>query len=277
MKTSTNFVVYIAINKINYTCYIGYTNNFKRRKIEHKSQALNNSKCYIHNAIRKYGILNFIFDIIEICDTEIQVKEAEIFYIEYFKSLGIKLYNLTNGDEGVTMLIPSRQATKKTTKGHKLSKEHKYKISQSLKGRRPWNKDTKTPQKVKEKISLATQGKNNPMFGKHHSIETKQKISNAHIGMTYSDETKAKMSLNRSGKKNPNYGKHLSENAKNKISLANTGKRLGEQHPRAKFTQLEADQIRQEHRFGLSRKNLSKKYNVSKSVIDRIITYKTYI
>jgi len=38
------------------------------------------------------------------------------------------------------------------------------------------------------KISLATSGKNNPFYGKKHTIESKKKQSESHIGMLYSDE-----------------------------------------------------------------------------------------
>ena len=46
-------------------------------------------------------------------------------------------------------------------------------------------------------------GENNPMFGKHLSEETKEKIRRARLGQTPSEETKAKLSAARSGDKNP--------------------------------------------------------------------------
>lgn len=51
-------------------------------------------------------------------------------------------------------------------------------------------------------------GENNRFYGKHHSEETKQKISEAKRGHKDSLETRAKKSKARLGDKNPNYGVH---------------------------------------------------------------------
>lgn len=62
-------------------------------------------------------------------------------------------------------------------------------------------------------------GENNPMYGKHHSQETKNKLSN--MAKNWSDETHKKMSnsakerVKRLGP--PFQGKHLSEKAKEKL------------------------------------------------------------
>lgn len=61
-------------------------------------------------------------------------------------------------------------------------------------------------------------GENNVMFGKHHSEETKQKMSEAHKNM--SEATKRKISAANKGENNPFYGKHHSSETKRKISEA---------------------------------------------------------
>lgn len=90
-------------------------------------------------------------------------------------------------------------------KGRKRSDETKLKIKQS-------NKTTyKNP-----KTLLKFYGKNNPFYGKKHSIKTKLKISKTSKGRKHSiesklkmkgrklsDETKLKMSISRSGKNHP--------------------------------------------------------------------------
>ena len=58
----------------------------------------------------------------------------------------------------------------------------------------------------KRKMSEANLGENNSMYGKHHSKETKNKISENHTDM--------------SGEKNPNYGKTHSYESRRKISAA---------------------------------------------------------
>jgi hypothetical protein len=76
--------------------------------------------------------------------------------------------------------------------GKKHTEEHKQKISKSLKGRVTWNKGIPQTFKVKQKISLAVRGKNNPFYGKKHTLETRLKMSRNHADV--------------SGKKNPMYG-----------------------------------------------------------------------
>ena len=113
---------------------------------------------------------------------------------------------------------------------------------------------------------------NNPLTknkrkGKHHSEETKQKISEAHkgennywYGKHHSEEHKQKMSKRMSGENNPNYGKQLSEEHKQKISEAN----CGENHPQARkiicITTGEIfDYIKQaSKKYGVNHQNISK-------------------
>ena len=66
----------------------------------------------------------------------------------------------------------------------------------------------------------------NPMYGKHHSEETRKKISIAEKGKIISDDVKKKMSDMYKGKNNPNYGKHhlFSYETKKRMSEAHKGK-----------------------------------------------------
>ena len=60
-------------------------------------------------------------------------------------------------------------------------------------------------------------GENNPFYGKHHSEETKKKMSEANKGREFSKQHKEKLSeqaKNKIGSKNPFYGKHHSEESK---------------------------------------------------------------
>lgn len=79
---------------------------------------------------------------------------------------------------------------------------------------------SKSGEKVKFKKGHHARGKNNPMFGNHHSIETKQKIAKvqlgrkhseerrrkngeSHKGIIFSEETKLKFRLTKLGELNP--------------------------------------------------------------------------
>lgn len=70
-------------------------------------------------------------------------------------------------------------------------------------------------------------GENHPMYGKHHSEETKRKMKEAKKNM--SKEEKLKWIESISGKNHPLYGKHLSDDVKEKISIANKGRTRSEE------------------------------------------------
>jgi len=81
-------------------------------------------------------------------------------------------------------------------------------------------------------------GNKNPMFGKHHSEETRSKISEKHKGKHPSEKTKQKISSALMGndygfqKDQPSWNKGISccEETKQKISIAHAGKVLSEEH-----------------------------------------------
>ena len=100
--------IYKYTNKINGKSYIGQTNNLQKRFNGHKSEAFNpNASGYylpFHCAIRKYGIDNFTYEVLEeIADGESQgfIDDREIYFIGYYHSLTTENgYNLTIGGEG---------------------------------------------------------------------------------------------------------------------------------------------------------------------------------
>jgi len=90
--------IYQAINLVNGKSYIGYSTNFHKRKIAHKTKASNNSPTHFHNAIRKYGWDNFEWKILYEGD---DAREKEIEYISMLDTIE-NGYNLTIGGEGTT-------------------------------------------------------------------------------------------------------------------------------------------------------------------------------
>lgn len=100
--------IYKFTNKINGHCYIGQTNNLQKRYNGHKSEAFNEKASGywlpFHCAIRKYGIENFNYEILEeIADGESQkfIDEREKYFIAYYHSLKDEDgYNVTIGGEG---------------------------------------------------------------------------------------------------------------------------------------------------------------------------------
>lgn len=95
--------IYKITNITNNKCYIGKSNNIERRWQDHKRLAfLLNSKEYnkaLYQAIRKYGIDNFNFEIIEELDNYDLSSEREIFWIAYYNSFK-EGYNESLGGDG---------------------------------------------------------------------------------------------------------------------------------------------------------------------------------
>ena len=71
--------------------------------------------------------------------------------------------------------------------------------------------------RFEEHSTLHHKGENNPFFGKHHSEETRQKLSESHKGKHHSEESRKKMS-------EAHKGKHLSEEHRRNMSAALKGK-----------------------------------------------------
>ena len=136
-------------------------------------------------AIEKYGWENFSHEILEDDIPTLQEANArERYWIDYYHTYvndpNCAGYNMTRGGDGSV--------------GFKHSEETKSLIKQ----------------RVSEAFPDGRYGKNHPMYGKHHTEETKRKISNSKL-------------------KNPNngrLGKTLSEETKEKLRVANLGKRL---------------------------------------------------
>lgn len=93
--------IYKIENKINHHCYIGLSVDIYARWKEHKRRPFSPTAPdydnLLYKAIRKYGIENFDFSILETCSKE-ELSKKEIFYIEKFNSYN-KGYNMTTGGE----------------------------------------------------------------------------------------------------------------------------------------------------------------------------------
>lgn len=108
--------IYKITNKVTSKIYIGQAvshilNHKKYRPYGyrgrfrcHISEAFSNKRnqChYLNNAIRKYGVSNFIVELLESCPMEM-ADEREILYIKQYSSLYPTGYNLKNGGHNFT-------------------------------------------------------------------------------------------------------------------------------------------------------------------------------
>lgn len=75
--------IYKITNKINGKSYIGQTTNYRRRFREHKKLGYGKEENkYLYNAIKKYGLENFTFEVIE--NKTSNYNEKEKYWIKYY-------------------------------------------------------------------------------------------------------------------------------------------------------------------------------------------------
>lgn len=106
--------IYKITNVVNQKAYIGQSINIGRRWTAHKTHYKNDSysdyNCPLYRAMRKYGIENFKFEIVEQCESE-KLNEREKYWISYYRTFNPeKGYNLTaGGQDSANYTILSQQ------------------------------------------------------------------------------------------------------------------------------------------------------------------------
>lgn len=94
--------IYKITNKINGKEYIGQSIHPEKRLWEHKNHAKNEMDNYpIHNAIAKYGIENFDFDILEWTE---DYDNMESYYIKKYNTKIPNGYNIIDGGHSPIMI-----------------------------------------------------------------------------------------------------------------------------------------------------------------------------
>lgn len=168
-------IVYKVTNTLNGKNYVGQTTKtLDERFIQHSR-----TDSLIGNAIRKYGAENFLREVLEVCDSQEQLNECEIFWIAYFNSKVPNGYNLTDGGEGIA--------------GRHHTPEAKAKMSLAQRGK-------KLSAEARTNIAAAKIGEKNPFFGKHHTSKSLAKMSAAHKGKKRSKQTCANISAALTGR-----------------------------------------------------------------------------
>ena len=142
--------------------YIGQTVNPEGRFNCHIDRAINKKdKTYFYNSIRKYGLENFVYCVLEenVLRENLNMREMDL--IEYYDSFYCG-YNMTAGGNQTI-----------------FSEEFKEKMSEANKGRIPWNKGKHGiySEETLKKLSESLKGKPGYWTNKHLSEETKKKLS----------------------------------------------------------------------------------------------------
>lgn len=100
--------IYKVTNLVDGKIYIGQSKNIGQRWTKHRCSPFNtNSEQYdtpFYRAIRKYGIDNFQFEVIEQCPIE-SLNDREIYWINFYDSNNLnKGYNLTAGGQNAVTI-----------------------------------------------------------------------------------------------------------------------------------------------------------------------------
>ena len=146
----------------------------------------------------KYGRDNILTGSLP-CSSEKIAFDLEEGMIKYFKRMGVKLTNMTEGGDGgfrkghiawnkgksgelsaetLKKMSDARKGTPSPNKGVACSEEVKDKISKANKGMAAWNKGRPHPEEVKNKLRIA-------VTGFKHTTEARARISAAQIGRIY--------------------------------------------------------------------------------------------
>lgn len=94
--------IYVTTNKINGHNYIGQKALYKGSTPETDGY-LGSGKILLEYAIPKYGRENFYKEVIETCKTQEEANILEKKYIEYYRSIGLANYNISDGGNGGNM------------------------------------------------------------------------------------------------------------------------------------------------------------------------------
>ena len=229
-------------------CIYMWTNNKNKKKYLGQCRVDIMTRYYAHvsghggsqllkNAIDKYGIKNFTFEILHdgVLDEFLDDYEKEA--IREYNSIVPNGYNIESGGNANKSISDStrqkiskslkkyfsdnpdvREAMSERRKGIKQTEEANHKKSETMKNywslpdrRREQSerfKGRKHSDESRRKMSEATKGEKNHRYGKKHSEETRRKMSETHkgeknyfYGKTHSTEVRRRMSEN--GKNNP--------------------------------------------------------------------------
>ena len=140
--TDQIFTIYRATNIINSKCYVGFDSDWPNRRNDHSRGQ--SATPYFRNAIKKYGVDNFVWDILyQSKDRDHTLRVMEPHFIKennsyrYWKNGG---YNLTLGGEGTMGVVVSKsERVKRSERAKKQFSTPEARAEQSERSKIHWN------------------------------------------------------------------------------------------------------------------------------------------
>jgi len=258
--------LYRIINKINGKIYIGQAAEVSKRWYDHRRAVkLNKPTQIVHRAMIKYGLDNFEFEVIASCKTQEDANETETELVRQYDSFvkNGKGYNATFGG----MNAPKTEEWKQIMRDIKADPIFKNKMSTLLK--QSWNESPERKQQLSEhnkNLWQDTEYRKNML-----SITEKTQFKRGRI---VPEEIKEAISKANSGK--VAWNKNIKGIMKPNKTSFKVGQNIGENNVNSKLNWSIVSSIRKDRNDGLSYKQLADKYQISKSVIAQVVTFRTW-
>lgn len=223
--------------------YVGQSMHLDARKRRHFWELRNNrhSNKHLQSAYNLYGKENFAFEILLYCEEfeltryEDGIKNSNQDHCYNIRIVADSNKGLKHTDEYKRNASEAKKGNKNPNFGKTFSQEYRNNISEGQKGK-------KVSEEGRHNMSIARKGKkrpefsgeNNPMFGKTHTDNAKQKISDTNSDGRMAGENNPMYGKDRSGENNPMFGRKHSEKTKAEFSKQRKGKMTGESNSMSK-------------------------------------------
>lgn len=185
-------VIYKIINLVNDKIYVGSTKDFNRRIKTHFRllESNNHHSNKLQNSFNKYGIDNFLTQVIEEVDDENKLIEREQYWIDILQpELNITLTAGLNSHIGLKRTDETKKKISESLKGKKLSEEHKDSIRKTLTGKKLSEEHKNN---IKESLNKSDKFKKSREDSEMYERIKKTRIENG--GYVVTDEMKNKIS-----------------------------------------------------------------------------------